>query len=52
MKEKVLGQASCRRMNQDSTSATSPMAMAVAAYCIAITLASWQNTYFPSHVFG
>ena len=46
MKENVPGKASCSRISQDSTSATSPIAIAVIEYWMAMTLASWQNTYF------
>ena len=37
-------------MNHESTSATMPMAIAVAAYWIAMVFASCEKTYFPSQV--
>ncbi len=34
-------------MTMDSASATRPIAVAVIAYWIAMTFASWQKTYLP-----
>ena len=44
MKSKVPGKPSCSRISHDSTSATSPIAMAVPEYWIAMTLASCEKT--------
>ena len=46
MKSKTSGNPSCRRINHDSTKPTSPMAIAVVEYWMAMTLASWLKTYF------
>src|SRR3546814_14646650 len=46
MKGSVSGKPSCSRISHDSTRATRPIASAVHEYWIAITFASWQNTYF------
>jgi len=46
------GNASCRRMNHDNTRATNPMLIAVIEYWMAMTLASWQETYFVTKLFG
>ncbi len=40
MNENWFGHASCNRISHDNTSATSPMPMAVHAYCTAMILAS------------
>ena len=45
MNENVPGNPSCSRISQDSTSATSPIAIAVTEYWTAMTLASWEKTY-------
>jgi len=42
----VSGKPNCSRINHDNTRATSPMAIAVNAYWMAMTLASWEKTYF------
>ena len=52
MNSKVCGNPSCSRMIPDSTNATSPTPIAVIEYWTAMTLASWLQTYFPTHVFG
>ena len=39
-------------MIPDSTSATSPTAIAVIPYWTAMTLASWLQMYLPMKVFG
>jgi hypothetical protein len=46
------GKPSCSRISQDSTSATSPIAIAVSEYWIAMTLASWLKTYFVHQLCG
>ena len=46
------GNASCRRINHDNTRATNPMLIAVIEYWMAMTLASWQKTYFVTQLFG
>jgi hypothetical protein len=38
MKEKLSGKPSCNRISMDSTMATTPMAIAVMPYWMAITL--------------
>ncbi len=50
--EKLPGYASCSRINHDNTSATIPMLIAVIEYWMAMTLASWQKTYFVTQLFG
>ena len=52
MNEKVPGKPSCSRISIDITNATRPIPIAVQAYWMAITLASWLKTYLPSQVFG
>ena len=52
MKSKVPGKPSCSRISQLSTSATSPMAVAVAPYWMAMTLASCEKTYFVHQLCG
>jgi hypothetical protein len=52
MKEKVLGKANCSRIIHDNTRATNPIDSAVIEYWMAITLASWQKTYFVTQLFG
>ena len=52
MKEKVFGNPSCSRISHDNTSATRPIPIAVIAYWMAMTFASWHQTYFPIQVFG
>ena len=52
MKEKVCGNPSCSRIIPDNTKATNPTPIAVIAYWMAMTLASWLQMYFPTKVFG
>ena len=52
MNEKVPGNPSCSRISHDSTRATRPIASAVIEYWMAMTLASWQKTYFVTQLFG
>ena len=52
MKEKVLGKANCSRISHDNTRATNPIDSAVIEYWMAITLASWEKTYFVTQLFG
>ena len=52
MKENVPGNPSCSRISHDSTRATSPMAIAVIEYWMAMTLASCEKTYFVHQLFG
>ena len=52
MKATLPGKPSCSRISHDSTSATSPIPIAVTAYWIAITFASWLQMYLPMKVFG
>ena len=52
MAEKVLGKANCSRISHDNTRATNPIESAVIEYWMAITLASWQKTYFVTQLFG
>ena len=52
MKENAPGNPSCSRISHDSTSATNPIAMAVIEYWMAITLASWEKTYFVTQLVG
>ncbi len=52
MKEKVSGNPSCSRISHDSTNATRPIAIAVSAYWMAMTLASWLQMYFVTKLFG
>ena len=52
MNENVSGKPSCSRIRPDSTSATSPTAMAVTAYWMAMTLWSWLQMYFVMNVCG
>ena len=52
MKAKRSGNPSCSRINHDITNATNPIPIAVTAYWIAMTLASWLQMYFPMKVFG
>ena len=52
MKENVPGNPSCSRISHDSTSATSPIADAVSEYWMAMTLASWEKTYFVHQLLG
>ena len=44
MKAKVPGKPSCSRISQESTSATRPIAIAVAEYWMAMVLASCEKT--------
>ncbi len=52
MKARLPGNPSCNRISQENTRATTPMPMAVSAYWIAITFASWLQMYLPTNVFG
>src|SRR6188474_178575 len=52
MKRKVSGNPSCIRIITDSPSATRPIAIAVIAYWIAMTLWSWLQMYFVTKVCG
>ena len=52
MKEKLSGKPSCSRISHDNTSATSPIPIAVIEYWMAMTLASWLQTYFVTKLFG
>ena len=52
MKAKVSGKPSCSRISHDRTSATSPIAIAVKEYWMAMTLASWLKMYFVTKLFG
>ena len=52
MKEKVPGKPSCRRISQDRTSATIPIAIAVIEYWMAMILASWEKTHFVMKLCG
>ena len=45
MKENVPGKPSCRRISQDRTSATRPIAIAVMEYWMAMIFASCEKTY-------
>ena len=44
MKSKMPGKPSCSRISQESTRATSPMAIAVPEYWMAMILASCEKT--------
>ena len=46
MIDRVSGKPSCSRINQDNTNATNPIESAVIEYWMAMTLASWQKTYY------
>ncbi len=52
MNEKVFGNPSCRRISPESTRATSPTAIAVIAYWMAMTLWSWLQMYLVTNVCG
>ena len=52
MNEKVAGNPNCSLISHDSTRATNPIAPAVNAYWIAMTLASWEKTYFVTQPVG
>ena len=47
MKRKLPGNPSCSRISHESTSATRPIPIAVIAYWIAMTFASWLQMYLP-----
>ncbi len=52
MKANSFGQASCRRIMPDRTSATRPTRIAMTEYWIAMTLWSWLQTYFATKLWG